>query len=118
MSRKENNTVLKSLKFKDLGAENTTKLGEKENTTELKSLRFKKLGAKENTTELKSLRFKKDLGKSLPVHVLSSRIMDTNSFSLTKLGVSTEGEKVAGKISMILSIVFIVFMLFRLKNRN
>lgn len=104
-----NNTELKSLRFKKNAA-----LG---NSTELKSLRFKKLG-KENKTELKSLKFKKNLGKSLPVNVMSSRILNSGSnFSLTKLGVSPESEALADKISTVLAIIFIVFILFKLKNR-
>jgi len=91
---------LKSLKFKNLGADDQLKslrfksLGAE---GELKSLKFKDLGT---AKDLKSLKFKKDLGtskdlKSLkfknlgkvsPVNNQSSRILSDGIFSLTKLG--------------------------------
>ena len=119
---------LKSLKFKDLGSDE-----------ELKSLKFKNLGADD---QLKSLKFKtnlgkvspvnnqssrifsdgifsltkfKNLGKNSPINVQSSRLFSDNAFTLTKLG-STATASLPTEIKIALTLLIVVFLIFRLKQ--
>jgi len=113
---------LKSLKFKDLGADEELKSLKFKNLgadDQLKSLKFKNLGADD---QLKSLKFKKNLGKVSPVNNQSSRILSDGIFSLTKLGSnfgslgSTATASLPFEIKITLTILILGFMVFRLKQ--
>ena len=125
---------LKSLKFKNLGAEEELKSLKFKNlgtAKELKSLKFKKnLGGNDKLGKVSlvnnqssrffsdgifSLTKFKNVGKNSPINVQSSRLFSDNAFTLTKLG-STATASLPTEIKIALTLLIVVFLIFRLKK--